>query len=97
MKARSYLTLLLLLLGVTAWGQATYKLEQVTSVESLVAGSMYVFEQDGYVMNNTISSSALQTTNNYSTTGLSGTETYVWELATGTKGCFYIKNVSLSK
>ena len=91
MKARSYLTLLLLLLGVTAWGQTTYKLEQVTSVE---AGSKYVFEQDGYVMNNTISSSALQTTNNYSATGLTGSESYVWTLESATGG-FYMINCSL--
>ena len=92
MKARSYLTLLLLLLGITAWGQTTYKLEQVTSVE---AGSKYVFEQDGYVMNNTISSSALQTTNDYNTTGLTGTETYVWTLEEAKNGCYYMANYSL--
>ena len=75
-------------LSSTAWGQTTYKLEQVTSVE---AGGLYVFEQGGYVMINTISSSALQTTNTYKTTGLTGTETYVWTLETGTNG-FYLKN-----
>lgn len=91
MKARSYLTLLLLLLGVTAWGQTTYKLEQVTSVE---AGSKYVFEQDGYVMDNAVSSYYLLTTNSYKTTGLSDTETYVWELESATGG-FYMKNCSL--
>lgn len=74
------------------WGDTTYKLTQVSSVE---AGGLYVFEQGGYVMNNTVSSSALQTTNSYKTSGLTGTETYVWTLETATGG-FYMKNVSLS-
>ena len=74
-----------------AWAQ-TYKLQQVTSVE---AGGMYVFEQEGYVMNNTSSSNALQTTNEYETTGLTGTETYVWTLeATDTEGKYYMKNAN---
>ena len=80
----------MLALGVTnAWG-ATYKLTKVTSVS---AGEKYVFEQGGYVMNNTVSSSALQCTNSYNTTGLSGTETYIWTLESATGG-FYMKNVS---
>ena len=90
------LLVLLMMMTTTAWGQTTYKLEQVTSV---AAGEKYVFEQNGHVMDNTISRSALQTTtpyNNYNnTTGLSGTETYVWTLETATGG-FYMKNVSLS-
>ena len=68
----------------------TYKLQQVTSVE---AGEKYVFEQGGYVMNNTCSSSALQTTNSYNTTGLTGTETYVWTLESATNG-YYMKNAN---
>ena len=75
----------------TMWGQ-TYKLEQVSTVE---AGGMYVFEQSGHVMNNTVSSSALQTTTSYNTTGLNGNESYVWTLETATNG-FYMKNVSLT-
>ena len=72
-------------------GTGTYKLQQVTSVE---AGEMYVFEQSGYVMNNTCSSSSvLQTTNSYKTTGLTGTETYVWTLETATNG-YYMKNAN---
>ena len=75
------------------WATTTFKLTQVTSVE---AGGLYVFEQSGHVMNNTVSSSALQTTTSYSSTGLSGTEKYVWKLEAATGG-FYLKNVSLSK
>lgn len=98
MRQKHLLTKMLLLVAVmltgagTAWADTTYKLTQVTSVE---AGGLYVFEQDGHVMNNTVSSSALQTTTNYSTTGLSGTESYVWTLEAATGG-FYLKNVSLS-
>ena len=68
----------------------TYKLVRVASVS---AGNKYVFEQDGYVMNNTISSNALQTTNSYKTTGLSDTESYVWTLESATGG-YYMKNSS---
>ena len=71
-------------------GDRTYKLQQVTSVE---AGGMYVFEQDGYVMNNTCSNSALQTTSTYNTTGLTGEETYVWTLESASGG-YYMKNVN---
>ncbi len=88
-----FITLLSVLLGnASAWGQTTYKLEQVTSVE---AGGLYVFEQNGYVMNNTISSNALQTTNTYNTTGLAGTETYVWTLETYSSSSYYMKNCGL--
>ena len=81
-----------LIVGSTsAWAQTTYRLQAVTSVE---VGKLYVFEQAGYVMNNTSASSALQCTDTYNTTGLTGTETYVWTLETATGG-FYMKNVSL--
>ena len=79
-------------LSGTVKAQITYKLEQVTSVE---AGGLYVFEQGGYVMINTISSNALQTTKTYNTTGLAGTEDYVWTLETATDG-YYMKNPSLT-
>ena len=98
MYKQFYSKLLLLVAMIVAgagssWA-ATYKLTKVTSVE---AGGLYVFEQDGHVMNNTVSSSALQTTDSYSKTNLTGTETYVWTLETGdTNGCFYMKNVSVN-
>lgn len=83
--------IMLVTLGVeNAWGATTYKLTQVSSVS---AGNKYVFVQDGYAMNNSVSSNALQCTNSYSTTGLTGTETYVWLLETATDG-LYMKNVS---
>lgn len=68
----------------------TYKLVKVTNVS---AGGLYVFEQSGRVMNNTVSSDALQTTKTYESFLLSGTETYVWKLEKATNG-FYMKNVS---
>ncbi|MBR2770998.1 MAG: hypothetical protein IKD78_03145 [Bacteroidales bacterium] len=81
--------LLLSVFGAT-WAQKTYHLEQVTSVE---ASSLYVFEQGGHVMNNSVSSGALQTTTSYEKKGLTGTETYVWTLVSATGG-FKMKNVS---
>ena len=77
-------------LGLAANADTTYKLTQVTSVS---ANKLYVFEQDGYVMINSISSSALQTTDTYNTTGLSGTEAYVWKLQSATGG-FYIRSAN---
>lgn len=74
--------------------QITYKLVQVTSVN---AGGLYVFEQDGYVMSNSVNkSNELLTTNSYETTGLTGTEAYVWTLETATGG-YYMKNINKSK
>ena len=81
-----------------AWGQTTYKLEQVTSVE---AGGLYVFEQTyndkSYVMSNSIASSpanSLKTTSSYNVKGLLGTESYVWTLESAKSGDFYFKNNS---
>ena len=92
-KTIRLLLVMFLTLTVTtnAWAE-TYKLTKVTSVS---AGEKYVFEQGGYVMNNSVSSSALQCTNSYKTTGLEGTEAYVWTLESATGG-FYMKNVSKS-
>ena len=84
-----------LLMAVLSIGQmwaTTYKLTKVTSVE---AGKLYVFERNSHVFNNTSSSSALQTTATYNTSGLEGTESYVWTLESATGG-FYLKNVSLA-
>ena len=75
--------------SLNGWA-TTYKLTQVTSVSS---GNKYVFIRNNRALSNTVSSSALQTTNSYSTTGLSGTETYIWKLETATGG-FYLKNIS---
>lgn len=89
-KFFSFLLLGLVLSIGSVWA-TTYKLTAVTSVE---AGGLYVFEQNDHVLSNTVTSNALQTTGTYSTTGLSGTENYVWTLETATGG-FYMKNVSL--
>lgn len=87
-KLRVFLTLLLCAVASVGWGQTTYKLQQVTSVEK---GGLYVFEQNGHVAINSVASSALQTTDTYNTSGLTGSEAYVWELKNGTKG-FYISS-----
>jgi len=84
-----FLTLLTLSVGQMWGANKTYKL---TAVSSVSAGNKYVFVQDGYAMNNTVSSNALQCTNSYNTTGLAGTETYIWTLETATGG-FKMKNV----
>ena len=86
------LAMLFSIVGASPAWATTYKLTQVTSVS---AGEKYVFVQSSHAMNNSVSSSALQTTTSYSTTGLTGTETYVWTLESATGG-FYLKNVSLN-
>ena len=88
-----WLLLLCMIVGgaSSAWGDTTYKLTQVTSVS---AGNKYVFVRKSKALSNSVSSSALQTTDSYSTTGLLGTEAYVWTLESATGG-FYLKNVSL--
>lgn len=90
---KSLFLLAVLSMGVcSASAQTTYHLEKVTSVE---AGGLYVFEQSGHVMNNTISSNALLAATNYKMVALTGTESYVWTLvATNTEGAYYMKNVS---
>lgn len=64
--------------GLRAHAQKYYNLKQVTT---LTHNKLYVFEQQGCVMINTLTSSKLQTTTNYKTTGLTGTESYVWKLS----------------
>jgi len=87
-------TLCIMMIAVGPACATTYKLVRVASVS---AGNKYVFEQDGYVMNNTISSNALQTTNSYKTTGLSDTESYVWTLSSDKNGGLYMKNIDQNK
>ena len=92
------LAALALLVGLTIpmgmWGQTTYSLQHVTTVE---VGGLYVFERNNHVFNNVVESKALQTTIDYANSGLTGNETYVWTLeATTTSGQFKMKNVSLS-
>lgn len=84
-------TMLLLMAVLSPAVATTYKLVKVTSVE---AGKMYVFEQSGRVMNNEIDSKehVLKTVSSYSSTGLTGNETYVWTLENGTSG-YKLKNM----
>lgn len=87
---KSMLLLCSLIVGSSAWA-TTYKLTNVTSVS---AGNKYVFVRNSRALSNTVSYSKLQTTDSYSTTGLSGSEAYVWTLETATGG-FYVKNAAL--
>ena len=81
-QLRVFLTLLLCVVASVGWGQTTYKLEKVTSVEK---GGLYVFEQDGHVAINSVTDGKLKTTDNYLTTGLTGTESYVWGIEGSSK------------
>ena len=69
--------MLLLTLARSFANAQTYSLESATTIK---VNGLYVFEQDGYVMDNTIVKGSLLTTNSYKTEGLSGEETYVWTL-----------------
>ena len=74
--------LLFLLAGVgQVWGEVTYQAAAITSTSELENGAKYIILQDGYVLNNSVNtSSQALTTNSYNTTGLAGTESYVWIL-----------------
>lgn len=85
---RVALICLLMCLGVgSAWGTTSYKLTAVTSVS---AGKKYVFVRDSKALINYVTSNSVQTTSSYNTSGLSGTENYIWVL-TSAKGGFYLK------
>ena len=74
----------IMLLGATSTAHATYRLKRVTT---LTTDGLYVFEQCGQVMTNSINTkNQLLTTGSFNTTGLSGSETYVWELRSGSGG-----------
>lgn len=87
---RAMMLMVLCATAVTETWAKTYKLQKVTSVAS---SKLYVFEQDGYVMKNTIESGALQCTNSYKTEGLTGTESYVWQLVSDSPG-YNLLNIS---
>lgn len=74
------------------WAAKTYRLTQVTSVSD---GKLYVFERNSRVLGSTVSNSALQTVETYSTTGLTGSEAYVWKLESATDG-YKMRNNSLT-
>lgn len=86
------LILFMALMSVSSWA-TTYKLTQVSSVS---AGEKYVFVQSGRAMVGTIYDAAIQTVTGYKTTGLTGSENYVWTLETATDG-YYLKNISEAK
>ena len=78
-----------------AWGTTTYKLTQITSASSIVSDGIYVFEEeDGdFVIIPNVSSSSLQTTSTYATSGLTGSESYLWKI-TETTGGWYLRKAS---
>lgn len=93
-KLLSFILLLSALIAGTGsvWAAKTYRLTQVTSVS---AGNLYVFERNSRVLGSTVSNKALQTVETYSTTGLTGSEAYVWKLESATEG-FKMRNNSLT-
>ena len=93
-KLLSFILLLSALVAGTGsvWAAKTYRLTQVTSVSD---GKLYVFERNSRVLGSTVSNSALQTVETYSTTGLTGSEAYVWKLESVTGG-YHMRNNSLS-
>lgn len=85
---RVALICLLMCLGVgSAWGTTSYKL---TAVDSVSAGKKYVFVRDSKALINNVTSNSVQTTSSYNTSGLSGTENYIWVLYSAKKG-YYLK------
>lgn len=85
---RNLLLLSMLFVSITAWGDTTYKLTQVTSV---TAGNKYVFVENGHALTTLDKDiKAIKSTTTFSTTGLTGTEAYVWSLESTTGG-FYMK------
>lgn len=91
---RLVMVLVVGLITANAWGTTTYKLTQITSSSNLVEGK-YVFEEEEgtHVLLGSVSDKTLQYTTTYSTTGLSGTESYVWTLEESEDG-WYLKNQS---
>lgn len=81
-KLCSFLVLFLLLFSTWAEADTTYKLKHVTSVED---GKMYVIMQGDRRLT-TVSSNAVQSKTSTKTSGLSGTESYVWRLKAVTGG-----------
>ena len=90
---KSLLTCTLLLLTLTLAAQ-TYHLEAVTTI---VPNERYVFLQDGDAMSNTLVNKALQTTSDYQTQQLTGSESYVWRLVrkSTAKPLYTLQNCSL--
>lgn len=85
---RNLLLLGMLFVSITAWGDTTYKLTQVTSV---TAGNKYVFVENGNALTTLDKDKkAVKSTTTFGTTGLTGTEAYVWSLESTTGG-FYMK------
>lgn len=80
----------LLFVGVgSAWGTTTYKLTSVTSVS---AGNKYVFVEDGHALTTT-GSKKINSTTSFSTSALTGSESYVYLLESATGG-YKLKNCS---
>ena len=87
MTLRAILLLASLFAGSLLLPATTYKLTQVTEVAD---GNKYVFVENNHALVSSISNNALQSITPFNTTGLAGTENYVWTLESATGG-YYIK------
>lgn len=84
---RNLLLLGMLFVSITAWGDTTYKLTQVTEV---AAGNKYVFVENSHALIPSILSYAVESTPSFNTSDLTGSENYICTLESATGG-FYIK------
>ena len=87
MTLRAILLLASLFAGSLLLPATTYKLTQVTEVAD---GNKYVFVENNHALVSSISNNALQSITPFNTTGLAGTENYVWTLESATGG-YYMK------
>ena len=77
--------------AISTHAQTTYKLTKATNLSN---GRCYVLEQLGREMTGTISSNTLATTDQYATSGLTGQESYVWQMEGSDENqTFKMKNV----
>lgn len=89
---RTFISLLLFLTTTLLQAETVYHLVRVSEIES---GSLYVFEQEGRVMNNVISNGALATTDDYKLKDLCGNESYVWKVEASSK-MFRMRNMAIA-
>lgn len=83
-------------LGLTASAATTYTAKKITSTNDIVAGGKYIFVESGNAIISTIStatSNAAESVSNFATSGLEGTEKYVWTLVKSTTdGQYYLQS-----
>ena len=84
--------LLTLSAALLLMGSATAQLYNMVKVTEVKNGGLYVFERNGHVLNAELDNKAVVATDEYVTTGLTGTESYVWSLAGDAENGFSIRS-----